>query len=50
MLKMERMYQHLNTVLMSGTQNDKPMKVPNKLQCHICGEIVSVYHPSSTRE
>jgi hypothetical protein len=35
---------------MSGIQNDKPMKVPNKLQCHICGEIVSVYHPSSPRE
>jgi hypothetical protein len=36
---------------MSGPQNDKPMKAPNKLQCHIFGEILSMYHhPSSPRE
>jgi len=28
-------------------QNDKPIKVPNKLQCHTCGEIVTIYHTSS---
>jgi hypothetical protein len=28
-------------------QNDKAIKVPNKLQCLTCGEIVTIYHPSS---
>jgi hypothetical protein len=26
---------------------DKPMTVPNKLQCLKCGEIVTIYHPSA---
>lgn len=28
-------------------EQDKPIKVPNKLQCMECGEIVTIYHPSS---
>lgn len=28
-------------------QNDNPIKVPNKLQCLACGEIVTIYHPSA---
>jgi hypothetical protein len=26
---------------------DKAITVPNKLQCLSCGEIVTIYHPSS---
>ncbi len=26
---------------------EKPIKVTNKLQCHRCGEIVTIYHTSS---
>ena len=28
-------------------EQNKPIKVPNKLQCLACGEIVTIYHPSS---
>lgn len=29
------------------SEQDKAITVPNNLQCMACGEIVTIYHPSS---
>ena len=33
--------------ILDPQQGDKAIQVPNKLQCLACGEIVTIYHPSS---
>ena len=33
--------------ILDSEQKDKAIQVPNKLQCLNCGEIVTIYHPSS---
>ena len=31
----------------NGFLNLNKMTTPNELQCHVCGEIARIYHPSS---
>jgi len=36
----------MKDLILDLEQNYKPIKIPNKLQCFECGEVIHVYHTS----
>ena len=37
----------LQSYIFDFEQHNKPIKVPNKMQCLSCSEVVTIYHPSA---